>query len=133
MKLVRQGDPYSHQIKETVDAVIERGNITHDWSLCYQSKVGPQKWLTPSTPDTIVSLAGEGVRDMLVVPIAFASDHLETLYEVGIEFRRLATENGVETFEVTEGLNDSPRFIDALTELVLTEIRREQTANVAAR
>jgi len=118
MKLVRKGDPYSHHIKKTVDAIVERGKIAQDYSLCYQSKVGPMKWLTPSTPDTITKLTAKGAKNMLVVPVAFASDHLETLFEVDIEFRRHATELGVERFVTTVGMNDSPTFINALAELV---------------
>ena len=121
MKLVREGDPYSAHIKKTIEMVVERGGFSQAFSLCYQSKVGPQKWLTPSTPKTIEELAARGVKDMLVVPIAFASDHLETLFEVGIEFRHLAKERGVEQFEVTLGLNDSDKFIGALAELVLNK------------
>jgi ferrochelatase len=133
MKLVRQGDPYSHQIAETVNAVIKQGGFSHDWSLCYQSKVGPQKWLTPSTPDMIEELAGRGVKDMLIVPIAFASDHLETLFELGIEYRKLADKSGVEQYEVTTGLNDSTKFIDALAQLVMVEVgHRSETATGAA-
>jgi protoporphyrin/coproporphyrin ferrochelatase len=122
MKLVRQGDPYSGQIAKTVEAIIERGHITQPTTLCYQSKVGPLKWLTPSTPDTIARLASEGVKHMLLVPVAFASDHLETLFELGIEYRRQAMEKGVEQYEVIEGLNDSPLFIQALAELVFDKI-----------
>ncbi len=118
MKLVREGDPYSGHICETVTAVMNRGGWTNPHHLCFQSKVGPQKWLTPSTPKTIEELAEKGVKDMLVVPIAFASDHLETLFEVGIEFRHEAEQKGVQQFEVTEGLNYSPKFIDALAQLV---------------
>ncbi len=118
MKLVREGDPYSGHICETVSAVMRDGGWTQKHHLCFQSKVGPQKWLTPSTPKTIEELAARGVKNMLVVPIAFASDHLETLFEVGIEFRHLAKLKGVEQFEVTLGLNDSDRFINALAELV---------------
>ena len=132
MKLVRQGDPYSQQIAETVAHVLKQGGFSQDWSLCYQSKVGPQKWLTPSTPDTIEELAARGVKNMLVVPIAFASDHLETLFELGIEYRRLASEKGVESFEVTEGLNDSEKFIDALASLVFREIGYEAPKNAAS-
>lgn len=118
MKLVREGDPYSGHICETVTAVMNRGGWKNPHHLCFQSKVGPQKWLTPSTPKMIEDLAKKGVKDMLAVPIAFASDHLETLFEVGIEFRHEAEEKGVEQFEVTEGLNYSPKFIDALAQLV---------------
>ena len=118
MKLVRQGDPYSGHICETVTAVREKGGWKNPHRLCFQSKVGPQKWLTPSTPETIDELAKAGSKMMLLVPIAFASDHLETLFEVGIEFRREAEHKGVEQFEVTEGLNYSEKFIDALAQLV---------------
>jgi ferrochelatase len=121
MKLVRQGDPYSHQIAKTVDAIMKRGQFKQPHSLCYQSKVGPLKWLTPSTPDMIADLASKGIKHMLLVPVAFASDHLETLFELGIEYRRQASERGVLQYEVTEGLNDSPKFIQALAELVFDE------------
>ena len=67
-----------------------RGKFTQPHSLCYQSKVGPMKWLTPSTPTMIADLAARGVKHMLLVPIAFVSDHLETLFELGIEYRRQA-------------------------------------------
>jgi ferrochelatase len=118
MKLVREGDPYSGHIKQTVEAVLKRGAWANPHHLCFQSKVGPQKWLTPSTPTTIEELAAKGVRRMLLVPIAFASDHLETLFELGIEYRHLATGKGVAQYEVTEGLNYSEKFIDALAQLV---------------
>jgi ferrochelatase len=100
--------------------------------LCFQSKVGPQKWLTPSTPKTIEELAKKGVKDMLVVPIAFASDHLETLFEVGIEFRHEAEQKGVEQFEVTEGLNYSGKFIDALAQLVFQKAENFETKTASA-
>src|SRR5439155_2527954 len=114
MKLVRAGDPYSGHIKVTIESIVRQGGFSQGNSLCYQSKVGPMKWLTPSTPDTIKDLAGKGVKHMLVVPVAFASDHLETLFELGIEYRHLAETAGVEQYEITIGLNDSPIFIEAL-------------------
>jgi len=122
MKLVKQGDPYSHQIVKTIDAIMARGQFSQPHTLCYQSKVGPLKWLTPSTPETIAELAGKGVKNMLLVPVAFTSDHLETLFELGIEYRRQAKERGVTQYEVVEGLNDSSKFIDALAELVFEKI-----------
>lgn len=128
MKLVRNGDPYSDQIKKTVEAVMNTGRFTEPHTLCYQSKVGPMKWLTPSTPATIAELASRGVKHMLLVPVAFASDHLETLFELGIEYRRQAKERGVVQYEVTEGLNESPLFIQALSELVLDKVGHEQGA-----
>ncbi len=128
MKLVRKGDPYSKHIAATVEAIIDRGEIKQTTTLCYQSKVGPLKWLTPSTPDTIARLAAEGVKHMLLVPVAFASDHLETLFELGIEYRRQAMEKGVHQYEVTEGLNDSPIFIDALAQLVIERLGVENSS-----
>ena len=132
MKLVRQGDPYSGHICETVTAVREKGGWKNPHRLCFQSKVGPQKWLTPSTPTTIDELAKNGSKMMLVVPIAFASDHLETLFEVGIEFKHLAKEAGVEQFEVTEGLNYSEKFIDALAQLVFQKAENFEAKSAAA-
>lgn len=132
MKLVRQGDPYSGHIKKTVDLMMERGGYTQDNSLCYQSKVGPLKWLTPSTPDTIEKLAKEGVKHMLIIPVAFASDHLETLFELGIEYRHVASEAGVDRFEITTGLNDSPLFIDALAQLVFEKMGVEHETETSA-
>lgn len=132
MKLVREGDPYSGHIRETVAAVMKRGGWKNPHHLCFQSKVGPQKWLTPSTPETIKDLAKKGSKLMLAVPIAFASDHLETLFEVGIEFCHMAKEAGVEQFEVTEGLNYSEKFIGALAELVYQKLRNPQSKSVAS-
>jgi len=132
MKLVRSGDPYSGHIKETVAAVMDKGSYSQPHTLCYQSKVGPLKWLTPSTPDTVRRLASEGVRHMLIVPIAFTSDHLETLFELNIEYRRVAKEAGVEQYEVTEGLNESPTFIDALAGLVFKKLGIESDAKGVA-
>jgi len=132
MKLVRQGDPYSHQIAKTVEAIMGSGQFKQPHTLCYQSKVGPLKWLTPSTPDTIADLAAKGVKNMLLVPVAFTSDHLETLFELGIEYRRQAKERGVTQYEVTEGLNDSPKFIDALAQLVFEKLESEPARSEGA-
>ena len=134
MKLVRQGDPYSQHIAKTIELIMARGEFRQPHHLCYQSKVGPLKWLEPSTPDMIHKLAGEGVKDMLLVPVAFASDHLETLFELGIEYRRQANEAGVRQYEVTEGLNDSPKFIGALAGLVVEKLGTGEgdRANMAA-
>ena len=131
MKLVRQGDPYSHQIAKTVEAIMERGRFSQPHHLCYQSKVGPLKWLEPSTPETIHKLAAEGVKNMLLVPVAFASDHLETLFELGVEYRREANEAGVLQYEVTEGLNLSPKFIDALAQLVFEKIDSRESIRLS--
>ena len=111
---------------------MRQGGYTQASSLCYQSKVGPLKWLTPSTPDTIKDLASKGVNHMVIVPVAFASDHLETLFELGIEYRHVAKEAGVEQYEVTTGLNDSPLFIDALASLVFEKVGVTKSAETSA-
>ena len=122
-KFIRQGDPYQHQIEETVRLVVERCSISTPHTLCYQSRVGPQRWLGPSLTQTLRRLGNAGTEAVLVVPISFVSDHLETLSEINIEAREEARQWGISEFETTQGLNDSPEFISALTGLVLDETR----------
>jgi len=116
--VIEKGDPYQRQIEETVALVMERAGFPNRHRLCYQSKVGASKWLQPSLRETLRRAAAEGVRDLCVVPIAFVSDHVETLGEIDHEARALAGTLGIRQFEMTAGLNDSPRFIAALAELV---------------
>ena len=118
LKLVREGDPYSHQIRSTYEAVLLNGNFNLPSTLCFQSKVGSQRWLKPSLVNTIADLAGRGVSHMLVIPIAFVSEHLETLSEIGIEARNQAMNLGVKHFEVMPALRDHPLYIQCLAELV---------------
>ena len=119
LAVIEKGDPYQRQIEETVALVIERGGFPNRHRLCYQSKVGASKWLQPSLRETLRRAAAEGVRDLCVVPIAFVSDHVETLGEIDHEARALAGTLGIRQFEMTAGLNDSPRFIAALADLVM--------------
>jgi protoporphyrin/coproporphyrin ferrochelatase len=112
------GDPYSFQIKETMEAVMEARGKDFPYWLSFQSRVGPIKWLLPNTEQFIDVLHGYGVRDVLVVPIAFVSDHIETSMEIEIEFKEVADEAGIEHFYCTQGLNDQPLFIEALSDLV---------------
>ena len=122
IKLVKMGDPYKGQIEETVRSVISRGDFKQKHMLGFQSKVGPQKWLEPKTLDIIDEIAKDSNQNILVIPIAFVSDHLETLFEIGIEFRKHAENKGIKQFEVMPGLNDSPLFIKALSEIVLNNL-----------
>ncbi|HEY9166998.1 MAG TPA: ferrochelatase [Candidatus Kryptonia bacterium] len=115
--IITRGDPYQNQIVETVELVSDR--FTNPHSLAYQSRVGPVKWLGPPTLDEIKRLASAGVKDLLVVPISFVSEHSETLYEVNHLFRSEAMKAGIEQFEMMPALNDSPKFIEALKGLVL--------------
>jgi protoporphyrin/coproporphyrin ferrochelatase len=122
VKLVQAGDPYPTQIEETVRLIRECGRWPNPHVLCYQSRVGPQKWLAPSLTDTIARLAGEGVKRMLVVPLSFVTEHIETLHEISIEAREEAEKLGVEEFSMMPALNDSPLFIRALADLVLKAV-----------
>src|ERR1700693_3967120 len=127
MSLVDKGDPYPKQIEETVRLVCEAGAKLHPlWPrmhlLCYQSRVGPAKWLQPPLTGTIERLGLEGVKEMLVVPISFVTEHIETLHEINIEARDEAEKLGVETFRMMPSLGDSPYFIAALKDLVLRAI-----------
>ncbi len=128
MKLVREGDPYSHQMKQTYEEVIKTANFAQSSILCFQSKVGPQKWLEPSLIDTIDKLAGEGVKYMLVIPIAFVSEHIETLSEINIEARKQATDLGILQFETMPALRDHPDYIGCLAELVREKINENNIA-----
>lgn len=115
---IEKGDPYQRQIEETVELLMLRGGWPNRYRLCYQSKVGASKWLQPSLHKTLRDVAAAGVREICVVPISFVSDHVETLGEIDHEARAEARSLGIERFEMTSGLNDSPTFIAALAELV---------------
>ncbi len=118
MSIVAKGDPYQLQIQETVRLLMARGGWSNRHRLCYQSKVGASKWLQPSLHRTLRDLAAEKVREVCVVPVAFVSDHVETLGEINHEGRDEAYRLGITRFEMTSGLNDSPKFISALGQLV---------------
>jgi len=119
---VTGGDPYSQHINDTVNAIMNARGYDHPHQLAYQSKLGPKKWLEPSTTDTIEKLAKSGIKKILVIPVAFVSDHIETVQELNVEERENAVQNGIEQFEMTEGLNDSPLFIAALADIALAEL-----------
>jgi protoporphyrin/coproporphyrin ferrochelatase len=130
MSLVEKGDPYPQQIEETVRLTTELGTkIYPAWPkihlLCYQSRVGPAKWLQPPFTGTLERLGHEGVKEMLVVPISFVTEHIETLHEINIEGRTDAKKFGIETFRMMPAVGDSPLFIAALKEVVLRALGRE--------
>jgi ferrochelatase len=118
-RLVNQGDPYSHQIMKTVESVMAKRGFDHPHHLCFQSKVGPMKWLQPSTHETLTALAAKNKKQILVVPISFVSDHIETLFELEIEYRDVAAAAGVENYVVMKGLNDSDLFVAALKDIAM--------------
>ncbi len=102
-----------------------RGGWQNRHRLCYQSKVGASKWLQPSLHRTLQDLAAERVREVCIVPVAFVSDHVETLGEIDHEAREEAHKLGIEQFEMSTGLNDSPKFIGALAQIVLRTMTTE--------
>jgi len=122
LSLVKKGDPYSQQIKATVEAVMKARNYSHPFHQCFQSKVGPMKWLEPATDTMIEELSAAGKKNLLIIPISFVSDHVETLFELDIEYRHVADNCGIENYIVMKGLNDSQLFIDALAELVKNKL-----------
>lgn len=119
-KFVDEGDPYVDEIQGTIDAVARKLDI--QWHLSYQSKTGPVKWLEPTTEHMLRELAGKSVKNVLIVPISFVSDHIETLYEIDILYKEMAQDIGI-NLKRTESLNISPGFIAALADIVITNVK----------
>ena len=113
------GDPYQAEIEECTELIMKTLGRQNDRSLAYQSKVGPIEWLKPYTEDAIVELAAKGVTELVVVPISFVSEHIETLEEIDIEYREIAEEAGIHTFNRVPALDTNPIFIQTLVDLVL--------------
>ncbi len=116
-KFIEQGDPYVEELEQTIAAVEQLTG--KKGKLCFQSRSGPVQWLEPSTPDMLHQLAGQGCSNILMVPISFVSDHIETLYEIDMLYREQAQTLGM-NLASTRGLNDDPQFIEALRSLVLS-------------
>lgn len=118
VSFIQHGDPYVDHIKLTI-AEIEK--LTHQSGrLCYQSRSGPVEWLSPSTPDMLETLAEEGCKNILMVPISFVSDHVETLYEISILYRDQAAQKGMR-LKQSASLNTNPLFIQGLKDLILQQ------------
>ncbi|TET33311.1 MAG: ferrochelatase [Planctomycetota bacterium] len=116
--IVDRGDPYQRQTEKTVAGVVERLGIPENrWTLAYQSRSGPVKWIGPGTEAVLRAVTAGGGRTVVMVPVSFVSDHIETLWEMDIQYRTIAEENGA-TFFRTPALNTRPDFIAALIELV---------------
>jgi ferrochelatase len=118
VSVIDAGDPYQRQIERTVELAWREGRWPGRRHLCYQSKVGASKWLQPSMHTTLKRLAGEGRIQVLVIPVSFVSDHVETLHEIDIEHRAEALGLGIREFRMVPGLNDAPQFIAVLGKLV---------------
>lgn len=117
------GDPYQQEIEDCTDLIMQTLHRPNQHTLAYQSRVGPVEWLQPYTEDAIKELGAQGVKDLLVVPISFVSEHIETLQEIDIEYREIAEHAGIHNFRRVPALNNHPLFIEALAELVIEALK----------
>ena len=123
-KVVARGDPYQWQIEQSAAAVVDAlAPVEVDWVICYQSRVGPLEWIGPSTEAEIARAGRDGVA-CVVVPIAFVSEHSETLVELDIEYRRLAAQAAVPAYYRVAALGTDDAFIGALAGLTRQAVRR---------
>ncbi|XP_019960916.1 ferrochelatase, mitochondrial isoform X1 [Paralichthys olivaceus] len=127
MAVVNRGDPYPQEVGATVQRVMERLGHCNPYRLVWQSRVGPMQWLGPQTDDVIKGLCERGKKNILLVPIAFTSDHIETLHELDIEYGQvLGEECGVENIRRAESLNGNPIFMKALADLVQSHLKSNE-------
>jgi ferrochelatase len=125
-KIVDRGDPYVAQVSATVHAVVDQlGLAASEWMVAFQSRVGPLEWVGPPTDHSIEEAASAG-KAVIVVPIAFVSEHSETLVELDIEYRRLAEKRGAAAYERAPTVAEDPDFISGLAALVRTALEAPQ-------
>jgi ferrochelatase len=118
LNVIDRGDPYPQEVGATVHAVMDRLGFSHPYLLAYQSEVGPLRWLGPSTERVIRQLGARGQRHVLVVPIAFTTDHIETLSELDREYGHVAQQAGITYYRRAPALNEHTEFMDALADIV---------------
>jgi len=130
-RIVERGDPYQWQVERTVQAVLERWpGATLDHTICYQSRVGPLEWIGPST-DNEIRRAGAERKALIVVPVAFVSEHSETLVELDIEYGKLARDSGVPDYIRVSAVRSHPTFIEGLARLVDAALNSPRPVNCA--
>jgi ferrochelatase len=120
VKFIQEGDPYVEHLRQTIKAV--EAITTLKGRLCFQSRSGPVEWLSPSPPEMLEELAKEDCKNVLMVPISFVSDHVETLYEIDMLYRDMAKDLGIR-LERSPALNLEPEFVKALQEMVLKKVK----------
>lgn len=130
-RFVDRGDPYITETESTCSGLLSLLQLPNRHFLGYQSRTGPVRWTSPGTDRLLETLAGSGVRHVLVVPLSFVSDHIETLYEVDQLFADLARRAGIEEYRRSPALNIRPSFIEALAGLVEEHLARPTRAQVA--
>jgi len=117
------GDPYQKEIQECARLIMQTLGRKNEYTLAYQSRVGPVEWLQPYTQDALEELGEKGIDDLAVVPISFVSEHIETLQEIDIEYREIAEEAGIDNFQRVPALNTHPGFINALANLTVDALQ----------
>ncbi len=119
---VNEGDPYAFLVSQSIALILNKLNRQHQWSISYQSAVGPLQWLKPSTDDMLNALARRGVTKLIVVPISFVTDHIETLCEIDIEYRKAANDVGITDFRMTKAIECHDDFIKALADCAIRSL-----------
>jgi len=126
--ITKKGDPYQEQVESTCAAIAALAGLADGaWAICYQSRVGPMKWLGPSTPDAIAQAGRDGVG-VVVAPVAFVSEHIETLVELDIEYAELAHELGVTPYLRSPAVGVAAPFIRTLADAVVEALSRTGAA-----
>src|SRR5690606_39205867 len=123
MSVVNRGDAYPAEIGATTHEVMKSLGYAYEYMVSYQSEVGPVPWLGPSTESVVRALGAKKRRNVLVVPVAFTSDHIETLHELDIEYGHLAAESGITNYKRAPALNDLDVFLDAMADVVSSHLR----------
>ncbi|KIY73047.1 ferrochelatase [Cylindrobasidium torrendii FP15055 ss-10] len=131
MSVVNRGDPYVSEVAGTVSRVMERLGHANPYRLVWQSQVGPSAWMGMQTGDAIKGLARLGKKQVIIVPIAFTSDHIETLFEIDLEYIKEARDHGIEAYRA-ESLNESPVFVRALADIAANHLRDISTGRSGA-
>lgn len=139
VKYIANGDPYQRQVEDSVSLVVQKlaeklglkayqnklisDRLKIKWQITFQSRVGPVKWLEPNTEDVLEELGENGAKNVIIVPIAFVGDHIETLHELGIEYAEVAEEFGIENYLITRLPKANPLLIQALFDQVIRATR----------
>ncbi len=129
-QVIQRGDPYQWQVERTCEAVAERLKADWpdlDWSVCYQSRVGPLKWIGPATPDAIATAVDDG-KGVLLVPVAFVSEHVETLVELDRDYAELAAEMNCRHYLRAPAVGITERFVEGLADSVIAALDRQGVA-----
>ena len=125
-KIIKKGDPYQHQIEASAHGIAKKAGLSRGtWVISYQSRVGPLEWIGPST-DSVLEKAGKERKEVVLLPIAFVSEHSETLVELDIEYKDLANRSGIRNYFRVPAVSTHPSFISGLGDLILDSFEKQQ-------